>query len=180
VKKHPSGHGPSELNSGGSPDGRSRGGAAAASPHPDGATSLRIVIPESHSMVSLLGSRDELLQVIENAFDSDIHVRGNEITVTGSASEAAIIGEVFDELTRLLASGTEVTTDLVERSVAMLRRKSGARPAEVLTSDRRRSTRSGTSTRSTITPSSSRSVRLAPARPTWPWRKRSRHSRPRK
>jgi phosphate starvation-inducible protein PhoH and related proteins len=86
-------------------------------------------------MVSLLGSRDELLQVIEDAFDSDIHVRGNEITVTGSAGEAAVIGELFDELTRLLASGTEVTADLVERSVDMLRRKPGARPAEVLTID---------------------------------------------
>ena len=51
-------------------------------------SSLRIVIPEPHSMVSLLGSRDELLQVIEEEFDSDIHVRGNEITVTGSAIEA--------------------------------------------------------------------------------------------
>ena len=100
-----------------------------------GATSLRIVIAEPHSMVSLLGSRDELLHVIEDAFDSDIHVRGNEITVTGSAQEAAVIGEVFDELTRLVASGTEVTADVVERSVAMLRRKSGARPADVLTLD---------------------------------------------
>jgi phosphate starvation-inducible PhoH-like protein len=99
------------------------------------ATSLRIVIGEPHSMVSLLGSRDELLHVIEDAFDSDIHVRGNEITVTGSAQEAAVIGELFDELTRLVASGTEVTTDVVERSVAMLRRKSGARPADVLTLD---------------------------------------------
>jgi len=100
-----------------------------------GATSLRIVIPEPHSMVSLLGSRDELLAVIEDEFDSDIHVRGNEITVTGSASEAAVIGELFEELTTLIASGTEVTTEVVERSVAMLRRKSGARPADVLTLD---------------------------------------------
>jgi phosphate starvation-inducible PhoH-like protein len=99
------------------------------------ATSLRIVIPEPHSMLSLLGSRDELLAVIEDEFDSDIHVRGNEITVTGSASEAAVIGELFEELTTLIASGTEVTTEVVERSVSMLRRKSGARPADVLTLD---------------------------------------------
>jgi len=96
---------------------------------------MRIVIDEPHSMVSLLGSRDELLQVIEDTFDSDIHVRGNEITVTGSANEAAVIGALFDELTRLVASGTEVTADVVERSVAMLRRRGGALPADVLTMD---------------------------------------------
>jgi phosphate starvation-inducible PhoH-like protein len=86
-------------------------------------------------MVSLLGSRDELLQVIEGAFGADIHVRGNEITVTGSPEETALVARLFEELTSLLASGAELAADVVERSVAMLRRKSGARPAEVLTLD---------------------------------------------
>ncbi len=86
-------------------------------------------------MVSLLGSRDELLHVIEGAFGADIHVRGNEITVTGSPEETALVARLFDELTRLLASGAELAADVVERSVAMLRRKSGARPADVLTLD---------------------------------------------
>src|SRR5260370_13908837 len=116
LKKNPTETGPAEQQRG-------------------GATSLRIVIPEPHSMVSLLGSRDELLTVIEDEFDADIHVRGNEITVTGSASEAAVIVELFEELTTLIASRTEVTIEVVERSVAMLRRKSGARPADVLTLD---------------------------------------------
>ena len=44
------------------------------------------MIPDDHSMVSLLGSRDELLHVIEKSFDADVHVRGNEITVTGRAA----------------------------------------------------------------------------------------------
>jgi phosphate starvation-inducible protein PhoH and related proteins len=86
-------------------------------------------------MVSLLGSRDELLQVIEGAFGADIHVRGNEITVTGSPEETALVQKLFEELTSLLASGAELAADVVERSVAMLRRKSGARPADVLTLD---------------------------------------------
>jgi phosphate starvation-inducible protein PhoH and related proteins len=86
-------------------------------------------------MVALLGSRDQLLRVIEGRLDSDIHVRGNEITITGAPKEAAMVGELFDQLTRLLASGTEVTPDVVERSVAMLRRGSGGRPADVLTLD---------------------------------------------
>jgi phosphate starvation-inducible PhoH-like protein len=137
LKKNPTETGP------GGPAQRPGPGGPAERPGPGGPaeaqaggpTSLRIVIPEPHSMVSLLGSRDELLQVIEEEFDSDIHVRGNEITVTGSAIEAAIIGELFEELTTLIASGTEVTAEVVQRSVAMLRRRSGARPADVLTLD---------------------------------------------
>ena len=104
-------------------------------PSPDGRTRVKIVIPDDHSMVSLLGSRDELLHVIEGAFGADIHVRGNEITVTGTPEETALVARLFDELTRLLASGAELAADVVERSVAMLRRKSGARPADVLTLD---------------------------------------------
>jgi phosphate starvation-inducible protein PhoH and related proteins len=102
---------------------------------PDGRTRVKIVIPDDHSMVSLLGSRDELLHVIEGAFGADIHVRGNEITVTGSPEETALVARLFEELTQLLASGAELAADVVERSVAMLRRKSGARPADVLTLD---------------------------------------------
>jgi len=86
-------------------------------------------------MVSLLGSRDELLHVIEKAFDADIHVRGNEITITGAAEESARVARLFEELTELLAGGAELTADSVERVVAMLRRKSGVRPADVLTLD---------------------------------------------
>jgi phosphate starvation-inducible PhoH-like protein len=96
---------------------------------------MKIVIPDDHSMVSLLGSRDELLHVIEDAYDADIHVRGNEITVTGPPAESGQIVTLFDELTKLLAGGTELTPDAVERTIGMLQRKSPARPADVLTLD---------------------------------------------
>jgi phosphate starvation-inducible protein PhoH and related proteins len=93
------------------------------------------VIPADHSMVSLLGSRDELLRVIEREFAADIHVRGNEITVTGRPEETALVTSLFDELIELLANGTELSADAVERAAAMLRRERGIRPAEVLTLD---------------------------------------------
>src|SRR5260370_7566974 len=86
-------------------------------------------------MVSLLGSRDELLHVIEGAFGADIHVRGNEITVTGSPEETALVARLFEELTRLLASGAELAAAVVERSGAMLRRKSRVPPAHPLPLD---------------------------------------------
>ncbi|GII89968.1 phosphate starvation protein PhoH [Sinosporangium siamense] len=85
-------------------------------------------------MVGLLGSRDELLRVIEGAFRADIHVRGNEITVTGSPEESGAVVRLFEELVELARGGTQLTTDSVERSIAMLRMSSG-RPAEVLSLD---------------------------------------------
>ncbi|SEL69809.1 phosphate starvation-inducible protein PhoH [Nonomuraea pusilla] len=85
-------------------------------------------------MVSLLGSRDELLRVIEGAFRADIHVRGNEITVTGSPDESGAVVRLFEELVEVLRSGGELTPDTVERSIAMLRMTS-ERPAEVLSLD---------------------------------------------
>jgi phosphate starvation-inducible PhoH-like protein len=98
---------------------------------------IKIVVPDDHSMVSLLGSRDELLHAIEQAFgaDIDIHVRGNEITVTGPEGEADLVSRLFTELLDLLKGGTQLTPDAVERSLAMMRGESDARPAEVLTLD---------------------------------------------
>src|SRR5580693_4905386 len=94
---------------------------------------VKIVIPADHSMVSLLGSGDELLHVIEREFDVDIHVRGNEITATGAPTETALVTALFDELVELLRKGAELSADAVERAAAMLRAERGVRPADVLT-----------------------------------------------
>src|ERR1700722_14824632 len=94
---------------------------------------VKIVIPADHSMVSLLGSGDELLHVIEREFNADIHVRGNEITATGTPAETALVSDLFNELLELLRKGTDLTADAVERTAAMLRAERGVRPADVLT-----------------------------------------------
>ena len=91
------------------------------------------MIPADRSMVSLLGSGDELLHVIEREFNADIHVRGNEITATGNPAETALVADLFDELLELLRKGTDLTADAVERTAAMLRAERGVRPADVLT-----------------------------------------------
>lgn len=100
----------------------------------------RISIPPAHPMVMLLGSGDSLLRVIETAFPAvDIHVRGNEISATGSAADVALIQRLFDEMVLVLRTGQPMTEDAVERSIAMLRAAGtgdgdGAEtPAEVLT-----------------------------------------------
>ncbi|HWB67108.1 MAG TPA: PhoH family protein [Mycobacteriales bacterium] len=92
----------------------------------------RIVVPGSHSMVALLGSSDELLRLIERAFTCDIHVRGNEITLTGEPGEVELASRLFGELITLLERGDHLTPDAVTRSLAMLRQQVDERPADVL------------------------------------------------
>ena len=67
--------------------------------------SSRCSCPGNHLMVDLLGQRDELLRLIEAAFPVTIHVRGNEITVTGDADDAERVGRLFEELVLLRRAG---------------------------------------------------------------------------
>jgi phosphate starvation-inducible PhoH-like protein len=101
--------------------------------HRDERNQVRIVIPADQPMVTLLGSRDELLRVVEREFNTDIHVRGNEITVSGPPDQTALVGALFAELIELLGKGAELSPDSVERAAHMLRAELGVRPAEVLT-----------------------------------------------
>ncbi len=100
----------------------------------------QFTVPAKHPMVTVLGSGDALLRVIENAFPAtDIHVRGNEIRATGDPAEVALIQRLFDEMMLVLRTGQPMTEDAVERSIAMLRTAadgggaSSETPAEVLT-----------------------------------------------
>ncbi|HEX4829573.1 MAG TPA: PhoH family protein [Trebonia sp.] len=83
-------------------------------------------------MVGLLGTRDELLHVIEREFSTDIHVRGNEITVSGPSTETALVQALFTEMLELQRKGAELSPDAIERVAAMLRAEHGVRPAEIL------------------------------------------------
>jgi phosphate starvation-inducible PhoH-like protein len=94
----------------------------------------RIVVPPEVAMVSLLGARDEVLRTVERAFpQADVHVRGNEITLTGPHGEVALVERLLDELVTVLGSGQQLSPDAVERSVGMLREQTKERPADVLT-----------------------------------------------
>jgi phosphate starvation-inducible protein PhoH and related proteins len=85
-------------------------------------------------MVGLLGPGDELLRAMERAFPAiDLHVRGNQITVSGPPAESAVFERLIDELLTVLGAGQPLTRDAVDRSVAMLRQQTTERPADVLT-----------------------------------------------
>jgi phosphate starvation-inducible PhoH-like protein len=100
----------------------------------------RIVVPEA-ALLALLGKRDENLREAEGLLDADIHVRGNEVTLTGEPADVAFAERVFAELVVLASRGQQIDPDAVRRSVRMLREdaEDGAEgspsPAEVLSLD---------------------------------------------
>jgi len=96
-------------------------------------TQVKILVPGNHLMVGLLGQRDEFLRLVEDAFPVSIHVRGNEITVTGDGVEAERVGRLFEEMVLLVEEGHSLDREGVGRSIEML--KADQRPTDVLTTE---------------------------------------------
>ena len=93
-----------------------------------------ITVPASQAMVALLGVEDQFLRLIESVYhDADIVVRGNKITISGSAEVVGQLDILFAEMLAVLRTRQGLTADSVERSISLLR--SGARPTEVLTAN---------------------------------------------
>jgi phosphate starvation-inducible PhoH-like protein len=82
-------------------------------------------------MVALLGQRDELLKLVEAAFDSEIVVRGNEITIAGPEVEVERVALLFEELIALLERGHELNASSVGRSIELIKGEE-ATPTQVL------------------------------------------------
>ena len=68
-------------------------------PEPSEQVSVERVYADGVAMVQLLGPQDRLLRVVEREHpDVDVHVRGNEITLTGDAAAVAAARGLVDEL----------------------------------------------------------------------------------
>jgi phosphate starvation-inducible protein PhoH and related proteins len=92
-----------------------------------------VTVPASVEMVNILGPRDEFLRILERELEAAIHVRGNEITLTGSPVAVDLAVDVITELVTVLRTGQGLTADAVERICTMLTAREEARPADVLT-----------------------------------------------
>jgi phosphate starvation-inducible PhoH-like protein len=99
-------------------------------------------VPDA-ALLALLGSRDQNLRAAEDLLAADVHVRGNELTLTGEPAEVAFAERVFTELVTLAERGQHVGPDAVRRTAQMLAdddpnggpRPAGESPAEVLSLD---------------------------------------------
>ncbi len=98
-------------------------------------TSIKTSVPTRHSMMSLLGTRDELLKLVEEAFDVQLLVRGNDITVSGPQPETEAVVHLFGELTRVLDNSQELDEANVRATIAMVRGGEHPHPSEVVSDE---------------------------------------------
>jgi phosphate starvation-inducible PhoH-like protein len=99
-----------------SADQRKRGAAP-----PVESTQIRLVVPADLDMTNLLGQGDALLRLIEEQFESDIGVRGNQITISGHQSDSQTVSTLFAEMIQLIERGETLTEESVERSIDLLK-----------------------------------------------------------
>ncbi|MGV9710353.1 PhoH family protein [Gordonia sp. NPDC003424] len=83
----------------------------------------------------LLGASDVNLRTLEQLLPADIHVRGNQVTLSGEPADVAASERVIAELVELVGRGTPLTPDLVRHSVSMLSEGGTESPADVLSLD---------------------------------------------
>lgn len=90
-------------------------------------------MPASVPMVSLVGPGDEYLRRLEGALAAEIMVRGNEVSLSGTAAQIADATEVLTELVTIIRTGHRLSAADVDRVVTMTRE--GQEPAQIMTAD---------------------------------------------
>ena len=92
-----------------------------------------IKVPTAFAMVALVGPSDSYLRILESEFSQlSITVRGNEIYVKGEIEVAKQFEGLVEELIAILRSGQNLNTDMVRRSIGMIKQDPAEHPAEVL------------------------------------------------
>lgn len=84
-------------------------------------THITLTVPESVNMALIVGQADELLNVIEDAYQARITVRGNTIALAGDPIEVQTLTALFSDLIKLVEGGTEPTLDYLRRGIDLLR-----------------------------------------------------------
>jgi phosphate starvation-inducible PhoH-like protein len=108
-------------------------GADAGAPAARTVRSSIELAPES--VFGLLGSADQNLRELESLLDADIHVRGNAVTITGTAADVALAERVLQQLAMLAGRNKSLTPETVRHTVSMLTEGGSDSPAEVLSLD---------------------------------------------
>ena len=84
-------------------------------------TQIRLVVPPELDMTRLLGQGDALLRLIEDHFESDIAVRGNQITISGQSGDSQTVSSLFAEMIQLVERGEQLNSESLERSIELVK-----------------------------------------------------------
>jgi phosphate starvation-inducible PhoH-like protein len=97
-----------------------------------GGTAAETLVPHNHLMAGLLGPRDELLRMVEQAFPrTHIAVQGNRISADGP--DAQQVARLFDDLVLVLESGQSLDPAKLARTIDMV--QEDLLPSEILTAE---------------------------------------------
>jgi len=102
-------------------------------PDPEEGRSVERLLADGIAMVQLLGPHDRLLRVVEREHpEVDVHVRGNEITLSGPTADVAAAKALVEELLVMTRNGHDLGPADVASSQRILRTDGGMRPSEVM------------------------------------------------
>lgn len=95
---------------------------------------LSIDFKGKHSMAELIGSRDELLQLIERKYNVEIFVLGNELEISGKNKNVKEVARLIEELALQINLGHKLNSEKVSDSIKIMEDKSNMQPHEVFRS----------------------------------------------
>ena len=81
----------------------------------------RLSIPAAVDPALVTGLDDELLNVVDDRFDADVTVRGDEVIIAGNAAEVKTLTQLFSGIFASIEAGSRPDAAYVERAIQMLR-----------------------------------------------------------
>jgi phosphate starvation-inducible PhoH-like protein len=85
----------------------------------------------NHSIVELLGDRDELIKMIEHKYNVEIFVLGNEVEISGKNSNVKEVSRLIRELVLQINLGQNLNTQKVGDSIKIMKSRSELKPHEI-------------------------------------------------
>jgi len=96
---------------------------------------LNVDFESDHSMVELIGDRDELLQLIERKYNVEVFVLGNDIEISGKSKNVKEVVRLMEELILQINLGQKLNSQKVSDSIKIMEDKSNLKPHEIFKSD---------------------------------------------
>jgi phosphate starvation-inducible PhoH-like protein len=84
-----------------------------------------------HSIVELLGDRDELIKIIEKKYTVEIFVLGNNIEISGQSKNVKEVAGLIEELTLQINLGQKLNSEKISDSIKIMENESILRPHQI-------------------------------------------------